>query len=132
MTNVKRDELAFLVTMGTPINAVNIWQVAARSYTDGNGTNHYPYYQPFGNALESLGGVPISTLELFQAGSAYSFVSCPDCGNPLTGNSALSTTVYAQQGQTGYQHGIIQRSLNGLFWPTLYSQEIQGSGIASD
>ena len=121
------NQLAFLVSVGTPANGANAWDVARTT-----SAGAYAYYGNFGDALEKLGGVPISTLSLYTPGSAYSFVTCTTCGSPMTGNSALSTTVYAQQGQTGTLHGILQRNLNGLYWPTRSSQETAGSSAVSD
>ena len=118
LNGLNPNQLAFLVSVGTPANGASA------------GTN--AYYGNFGDALEKLGGVPISTLSLYTPGSAYSFVTCTSCGSPVTGNSALSTTVYAQQGQTGTLHGILQRNLNGLYWPTRSSQETAGSSAVSD
>jgi hypothetical protein len=121
------NQLAFLVSVGTPANATSTWDLAARS-----SGGQYAYYHNFGDALERRFGVPISTLSLYQPGSAYSLVTCAVCGNPMTGNSALSTTAYQQQGQTGTLHGILQRNLNGLYWPTRTSQETTGSSAVSD
>lgn len=116
------NQLAFLVSVGTPAVGKSAWDVAAIPGA---------YYQNFGNALENLGGVPISTLNLYAPGSAYSFVTCLGCGNPVTGYSALSTTAYAEQGQTGTLHGVLGRNLNGLYNPMRTSQETAGSN-ASD
>ena len=127
LNNLPLNQLAFLVSVGKPANASDAWDLATRSSGGQNA-----YYQNFGGALEKLGGVPISTLNLYAPGSAYSFVTCLGCGNPLTGNSALSTTAYAQQGQTGTLHGILQRNLKGLYWPTRASQETAGSSAVSD
>jgi hypothetical protein len=121
------NQLAFLVSVGTPANATSAWDLATRS-----SAGQYAYYHNFGDALEGRFGVPISTLALYQPGSAYSLVTCAVCNNPMTGNSALSTTAYAQQGQTGTLHGILQRNLNGLYWPTRTSQETTGSSAVSD
>ena len=127
LNNLPLNQLAFLVSVGKPANASDAWDLATRSSGGQNA-----YYQNFGGALEKLGGVPISTLNLYAPGSAYSFVTCLGCGNPMTGNSALSTTAYAQQGQTGTLHGILQRNLKGLYWPTRASQETAGSSAVSD
>jgi hypothetical protein len=122
------NQLMFLVTVGTPVWGKTQWDVA-RIASAGHG---YAYYHNFGDALENLGGVPISTLSLFAPGSAYSYVTCPGCGGPINGFSALSTTAYAQQGQTGTLHGVLGRNLNGLYSPMRSSQETTGSGAVSD
>ena len=121
------NQLAFLVSVGTPVFGKNQWDVARASSGGQNA-----YYKNFGDALENLGGVPISTLSLFTPGSSYSYVACTGCGGPITGYSALSTTAYAQQGQTGTLHGILGRYLNGLYCPMRTSQETAGSSAVSD
>jgi hypothetical protein len=122
---VTPNDLVFLVTVGAAAYSGNqsAFDVANTSFTDGNSVQHNAYYQEFDPALSALGGTPETTLSLSTPGSSYSFVTCLNCGNSLTGHSILSTSVYSQQGQTGYIHGIVQRSLNGLFWPTRASQE---------
>lgn len=124
---LKPNQLAFLVSVGVPAHAKSAWDLVSHQY---HGT--WAYEGNFGNALENLGGVPISTLDLYKPGSAYSLVTCAACGNPMTGNSALSTTAYTQQGQTGTIHGVLQRNLNGYYWPTRASQETAGSSAVSD
>ena len=121
------NQLAFLVSVGTPVFGKTQWDVARVSSGGQNA-----YYKNFGDALESLGGVPISTLSLYAPGSAYSYVTCTGCGGPITGYSALSTTAYAQQGQTGTLHGVLGRYLNGLYCPMRTSQETAGSSAVSD
>jgi hypothetical protein len=121
------DQLAFLVSVGTPFNATSTRDLAGRAY---QGVAAYGHN--FADALEKLGGVPISTLSLYVPGSNYTLVSCTDCGNALNGHVVLSTTAYAQQGQTGSLHGILQRNLHGLFWPTRASQESSGSDYTLD
>ncbi len=127
LNNLAPNQLVFLVSVGTPASATDAWDLATRSSGGQNA-----YYRNFGDALEKLGGVPISTLNLYTPGSAYSYVTCAGCGNPVTGYSALSTTAYAQQGQTGTLHGILERYLNGLFCPMRASQETAGSSAVSD
>jgi Bacterial Ig-like domain (group 3) len=121
------DQLAFLVSVGTPFNATSSYDLAARS-----SQGQYAYYHNFADALENVGGVPMSTLSLYTPGSAYALVTCAGCGGPLTGNVALSSTTYAQQGQTGTLHGILQRNLNGLYWSGRSSQETAGSTAGAD
>ena len=116
------NQLAILVSVGTPANGANAWDVAQTASGVAKA-----YHGNFGDALENLGGVPISTLNLYTPGSAYSFVTCTGCGNPVTGYSALSTTAYAQQGQTGTIHGVLGRYLNGLYCAMRTSQETTGS-----
>ena len=127
LNNLAPNQLVFLVSVGTPANATDTWDLATRSSGGQNA-----YYQNFGDALEKLGGVPISTLNLYAPGSAYSYVTCTGCGGPMTGYSALSTTAYAQQGQTGTLHGVLERYLNGLYCPMRTSQETAGSSAVSD
>jgi hypothetical protein len=40
-----------------------------------------------------------------------------------TGHAVVSSSVFAQQGQTGFVHGLLSRNIHGLFWPTETSQE---------
>ena len=124
---VNPDQLAFLVSVGTPLYGASTWDVAKR-------VCQLPWAgSPKCVApLETMGGVPMSTLSLYTSGSAYSLVSCSDCGNALNGHVALSNTAYVQQGQTGNLHGILQRNLHGLFWPTRASQESSGSDYTID
>ncbi len=124
---VNPDQLAFLVSVGTPLYGASTWDVAKR-------VCQLPWAgSPKCVApLESMGGVPMSTLSLYAPGSNYSLVSCTDCGDALSGHVALSNTAYAQQGQTGNLHGIVQRNLHGLFWPTRVSQESSGSDYTID
>ncbi len=117
---VTPDQLVFLVSVGTPNFGSSTWDVAARTSVG------------FSNALENLGGAPISTLSLYAPASNYSLVSCTDCGNALNGHVVLSTTAYAQQKQTGNLHGILRRNLHGLFWPARASQETSGSDYTLD
>ena len=120
-------DLIFLVTVGQAGYSANQspFDVANTSSGVVNA-----YYQLFGPALENLGGTPGTTLSLYKPGSAYSLVSCAGCGNSLTGHVALSSSVFAQQGETGFIHGIVQRNLNGYYWPHLTSQESQAQNVA--
>jgi hypothetical protein len=133
LNGLARNELVVLVAVGMPINGgTSVWAAAEKAYTLANGSTYYPYYQNLAPALDSLGGVAVSTLSLNQPTSAYTLISCPGCGTPLDGNVALSTTAHAQQGQSGYIHGLLQPNLNGLYWPVRTSQETAGSGISAD
>jgi hypothetical protein len=108
LNNLPADQLAILVSVGTPQLAVDPWDMADRhTYTA------WAYHNHYGDALEVKGGVPISTLTLYNPGSAYSLITCANCGNPLNGHVALSSTAYSQQKQTGALHGILQQNLNG-------------------
>jgi Bacterial Ig-like domain (group 3) len=109
-----KDQLIFLVSVGTAAYSANQDPFTVASLSN---------FLSFGNALEPLGGTTGQTLSLYQTGSAYSLVTCSGCGNSMTGNAALSTSLAAQQGQTGFIHGVITRSLNGYFTPTSTSQE---------
>jgi hypothetical protein len=132
LNQIGPDELVFLVTVGTgaAANKENSFAVADTSYKDANNTTQYAYYQQFGPALERFGGTPITTLNLNRAGSTYSLVSCTNCGNALTGHSVISSTIFSQQGQTGFIHGLLNRNLNGLYWPTESSQETAAQNSA--
>jgi hypothetical protein len=109
-----KDQLIFLVNVGTAAYSANQDPFTVASLSN---------FLSFGNALEPLGGTTGQTLSLYQTGSTYSLVTCTGCGNSMTGNAALSTSLAAQQGQTGFIHGVITRSLNGYFTPTSTSQE---------
>lgn len=123
-----RNELVVLVGVGMPIyGGTTDWDAAEKTYPNLN-----PYYQNLATALENLGGVPMSTLKLNSQTSVYTLVSCKDCGNSVTGNVSLSSTVFSQQGQTGYIHGLLGQNLNGLYWPVRTSQETAGSGVSAD
>jgi hypothetical protein len=109
-----KDQLIFLVSVGTAADSENQDPFTAAKLSS---------FLSFSNALEPLGGTPGQTLSLYQTGSAYSLVTCSGCGNSMTGNAALSTSLASPQGQTGFIHGVITRGLNGYFAPTSTSQE---------
>jgi hypothetical protein len=115
LTGFPKDQLIFLVSVGTAAYSANQVPFTAAKLSN---------FGSFSNSLEALGGTPGQTLSLYQTGSAYSLVTCNGCGNSLTGNATLSTSLASQQGQTGFIHGVITRSHNnGYFAPTSTSQE---------
>jgi Bacterial Ig-like domain (group 3) len=123
LKSVHRDQLVFLVTIGTPVygtsatDAANLAQIEVPS-PGGIGA----YYNNFAPALESFGVPAMSTMYLYSSTDGFSMVSCTSCGEPLTGNVAVSTTRNAQQGQTGWMHGLLQQNLNGMYWPIKNTQ----------
>ncbi len=104
LQDLDTNTLAFLVTVGTA------------GYQDTNGIKLIP--TGLATAFSELGGTPETLTSLNQAGSTYSFVGCQGCGNSLGGHTIISTSLQPQQGQNGYIHGLLQRNLNGIFWPT--------------
>ena len=71
-----------------------------------------------------------TTLSLYVPGSAYTLVTCRDCGNSLNGHAVLSASGFTQQGETGFVHGLLRRNLNGFYWPGQTSQESQSQSAA--
>ncbi len=126
------DDLVFLVTVGQAGYSPNqsSWDVAATSFIDGSGTQQNAFYQEFAPALENVGGTPETTLSLYVPGSAYTLVTCRDCGNSLNGHAVLSASGFTQQGETGFVHGLLRRNLNGFYWPGQTSQESQSQSAA--
>jgi hypothetical protein len=119
LQNVSFNDLVFLVTVGNAANP---------SYTDPSKLAEDPLVGPEAYrfthyALEPLGGTIGQILSLYAPNSAYTLLSCIDCGNSLTGHAVLSTTVASQQFQTGTVHGLLSRNLHGLYWPGRTSQE---------
>lgn len=112
------NDLVFLVSVG---NAINPTYTDAFGLANDSGVASAAY--KFSQGLELLGGTPGQVQQLFTPGSTYSFVTCYQCGNSLDGHAVLSTTVNAQQGQTGVVHGLFVRNGNGLYWPGRASQE---------
>lgn len=120
--NVNAWQMAFLTTVGQAAYGGtdnNIWRVGGfKNY--GQASNGF---LEFSHALAALGGTPNLTQSLLSPNSAYTFISSPGIGGPLTGNSVESTTVLAAQGQTGFVHGIMQRNLNGLYMTSQVNQD---------
>jgi len=119
------NDLQFLVSVGTAAYSAN--QNAFDVAQSATG----PFAGIFGAVLEILGGTPGQTLSLYTPGSAYTLITCQDCGGSLNGHAVLSTTVSAQQGQTGFVHGLLGRDLDGLYWSTQASQETQTQDSAN-
>jgi hypothetical protein len=123
LNSTARDQLLFLLTVGNPNGSTRSAEDTAQlNYTDSNGTQHFAYYNTFGPALLRLGVNPGPTMFLYNNTDAFAMVSCLQCGEPIAGNTALSTTTNANQGQTGLMHGLLQTNLSGLYWPTRVSQ----------
>jgi hypothetical protein len=118
LNNTSFNDLVFLVSVGNAVNP---------NYTAPSGLAYDSVVggpaRGFGAALEPLGGTPGQILSLYQPGSAYTLISCYNCGNSLNSHAVLSTTVNNQQGQTGVPHGLLARNSNGLYWSAEASQE---------
>ena len=125
LENASPNELQFLVSVGTA--AYSASQTPFEVAQSAGGV----FAGTFGAVLESLGGTPGKTLSLYAPGSAYTLMTCPGCGGSLNGPAVLSTTVSAQQGQTGFVHGLLGRDLDGLYWSTQASQENQTQNAAN-
>ncbi len=139
LLNLKRNQLAVLTTVGDAAfaNTNNAqFQVASTSesspgpyaYFGTNGTDG------FSSALISLGAPDFDTMYLsHQANgpSTFTYVTAPGVGNPLSGKSILSTSLYSQQGETGYVHGLLVRDINGLYRPGHTLQESVGADYAN-
>jgi hypothetical protein len=114
---VNRRQLAFLTTVGSAAYGT-VWQAANN---DGNsslaGTWTDLGFQSLRTAFRSLGLPDTTFLSLGTSGSTLTYITSPGLGNSLSGQSILSTTVYAQQGQSGYVHGVLTHDLQGLFRP---------------
>lgn len=126
LKSVTRDELVVLETVGNPISASNNVDAAHLSY---GGTTAYA--GNFAPAIETLGAPAASTLNV-GANAAWSLVSCLECGDALTGHAAWSSTAYAQQGQTGMMHGLLEPNRNGLYWSTHSAQMTPGGPDTAD
>jgi hypothetical protein len=124
LSAIRQDELVFLVTVGTAAYSAN------QSPLDIARGIVFAESSFLARTLEPLGGTPGQTLSLYTPGSTYTLITCQVCGNSLNGNAVLSTSLAAQQGQTGFVHGLLSRDLNGLYWPTKTSQESQAQQAA--
>jgi hypothetical protein len=112
-------ELVFLVSMGNPPNSPGFAFTIVPS--------------EFATAFSAMGGTPETFTGLDKLGSTYSYLGCSGCGNSLGGNVVVSTNLQSQQGQNGYIHGLLQPSLNGLYWPTQASlDQPAGDGPTTD
>ena len=122
LSGLNSSQLVFLTTVGQAAygGSNNIWQVAGFNGAYGGPSNGFA---EFSQAVESLGGSPNLTQYLLSPTSAYTLVTSPGLGSPLTGSTVESTTTLSAQGQTGLVHGILQRDLYGLFAPEQTNQE---------
>ncbi len=120
------DQLAILTTVGNAAYSSSTTNQAydvANVLTSGTG---------FTQALANLGAPSFDPLFLYPQNptQTYTYVTAPGLGNPLSGMSVLSTSLYTQQGQTGYVHGMLIRNTNGLYRPGATSQEIATNDTA--
>jgi hypothetical protein len=114
---VNRRQLAFLTTVGHAAYG-NVFQAAnndANSSLAGSWTDLG--FRSLMSAFRSLGLPDTTFLSLGNFDSSLTYITSPGLGNSLSGQSILSTTVYSQQGQSGYVHGILTHDLQGLFRP---------------
>lgn len=118
LQNISFNDLVFLVTVGNAANPAYTDPTNLAEDTTVGSVAHI-----FATTLESWGGTTGQILSLYAPNSAYTLISCLDCGNSLTGHAVLSTTVASQQWQTGTVHGLLARNLHGLYWPGRTSQE---------
>ena len=139
LNNLKRNQLAVLTTVGDAAfaNMSNPeFQVASTSESS---SGPYAYYgtngsDGFSQALIGLGAPDFDTMYLYHQANgpnAFTYVTAPGLGNPLSGKSVLSTSLYSQQGETGYVHGLLIRDINGLYRPGHTSQESVGADYAN-
>jgi hypothetical protein len=114
---VNRRQLAFLTTVGSAAYGT-VWQAANN---DGNsslaGTWTDLGFLSLRTAFRAIGLPDTTFLSLGTPGSSLTYITSPGLGNSLSGQSILSTTVYSQQGQSGYVHGVLTHDLQGLFRP---------------
>jgi Bacterial Ig-like domain (group 3) len=125
---IDRRSLIILTTVGTAGQGT-IWDVANNNSQSvlGNGSWYDNGYLEVSAAFRSLGIPDGTTLSLGAANSAFTYVTAPGLGNALSGQSVLSTTAYAQQGQSGNVHGMLSRDLKGLYRPSHTDQIILGA-----
>jgi hypothetical protein len=121
---VDRTELAILTTVGTA--GWGDAQTMASDNSTPNGTI------PLADAFFNF-GIPDKTfVQIGTAnGSAFTLIGSPGLGGPLNGHNLLSTTVYSQQGQSGYIHGTLARDSFGLYEPAHSEQQKSGSDTAN-
>jgi hypothetical protein len=114
---VNRRQLAFLTTVGSAAYGT-VWQAAnndAGSSEAGTWTDLG--FLSLRTAFRAIGLPDTTFLSLGAPGSSLTYITSPGLGNSLSGQSILSTTVYSQQGQSGYVHGVLTHDLQGLFRP---------------
>jgi hypothetical protein len=130
ISSVNSWQMAFLTTVGQPVyagNPPNVFNVGGFNRTYSGPSNGFT---EFASALTGLGAQPNLVQYLFNPGDAYTLITSPGMGGPLTGNSVESTTHLSTEGQSGFVHGIMQRNLTGLFTPQQTNQESQPLFVA--
>ena len=136
LNNMNPNELAFLVSMGTPSLASrsisNSGNAPAQPWDMANNNENSNFnggtwadngYMEFAAALNALGAPDKPTLYLGDADATFAYVTALGIGNSLSGHSVLSSSVFSNQGQTGYVHGVLTRNLQGFFQPGNTKQE---------
>ncbi len=123
------DQLAILTTVGVAVFA-NTSNPEYQVASTGNGNGAYGFYgtngtDGFSQALTNLGAPAFDPMFLSSQTSlpTFTYVTAPGLGNSLTGTSILSTSLYTQQGETGYVHGVMVKDIHGLYRPGHTSQE---------
>lgn len=129
LNNVNPWQLAVLTTVGQPAYGNTAFEVVGASGASGDLGQDNGYLE-FGPAIDNLGGSGPDTAFLNTSQAAYTLISSPGLGNSLTGSAVVSSTVYAQQKQSGFVHGLFQRDLQGHFTPSHNVQESQASYLA--
>ncbi|MEI9977666.1 MAG: Ig-like domain-containing protein [Edaphobacter sp.] len=117
LQSVNRRQLVFLTTIGHAAYG-SVWQAAnndANSSLAGGWTDLG--FQSLMSAFRTLGLPDTTFLSLGNPDSSLTYITSLGLGNSLSGQSILSTTVYSQQGQSGYVHGVLTHDLQGLFRP---------------
>ena len=132
LNGLNQNQLAILTTVGTP-SLASPWDMANNNDNSslGNGTWSDNGYIELSAALQRLGAPDKTTLYLGSANSAFTYVTAPGLGNALSGRSALSSTFFSGQGQSGYIHGTFTRDLHGLFRPGRTELETAGADSAN-
>jgi Bacterial Ig-like domain (group 3) len=123
-------QVLFLTTVGQPVyggDPPDPLHVGGFNGTYSGPTNGFT---EFAQALTGFGAQPNLVQYLLTPQDAYTFISSPAMGGPLSGNSVESSTHLSAQGQSGFVHGIMQRNLSGLFTPQQTNQESQALFVA--
>lgn len=115
--------IAFLTTVGTAG-----WGNPGTMASDNNTPNNTI---ALATALQNYGIPDKSILYTGTSGSAWTMVGTPGLGGPLTGHNLLSSSYWAQQGQTGYIHGTLARDNYGLYQPSHSEQQKSGLDTAN-
>ena len=113
--------LIFLMSFGYPACCGDYYSVA-----------YQPGYGDFANALEAFGGSPRETMFTTNINNqVYTYITSSGMGDPMMGHSAESSTFNAEASQTGYIHGTMVRSQNGLFQTSQNNQEADAAHDAA-